>query len=412
MGKIRKWDGYTSWSFLEPGVDFEPYAVEPQLDRERTVFKYKEYDFGLSKNQEDHVRELMDENIAVDLHEHLEIFALEEPYFRKRVYKAYQGLAASGIDVVFDGGDAYGVPLRCDPLINYLGMSKADYAHQNLIVPCYKYEDIERAIKEERIALILSIEDLSTIEHEIDMLDLYYGLGLRQAGIVAGHSNTLGSDKNERSDDGLSDFGFDCVKRMNRIGLMPEVSHAGDTTARETIEASDKPIIISHAGSRTLFNNVRMFPDDILSILAERGGVIGVEIAGFAPRTKKHPDATIECMLDHIYHLIEVLGVDHVGIGPDTYFGDHAEIYKRRVWEPSLKMPSARRPRNPNLPPKFSMYELRATTPPAHPFCQGFENPGHFRNVVKGMVRDGYSDGEIAKVMGLNAMRVIKAWFK
>jgi membrane dipeptidase len=259
--------------------------------------------------------------------------------------------------------------------------------------------------------LIFSVEHLSSIGNEIDMLDLYYGLGLRQAGIVAKSNDALGTDKGEHLDGGLSDFGYDCVKRMNKIGLMPEVSHSSDATARETIEASDKPIMITHAGSRTLLNSVRMFPDDILHDLSDKGGVIGVEIAGFAPRTKKHPDATIECMLDHIYHLIEVLGADHVGIGPDSFFGDHAMMYKLGG-EGGLKMPSARRPRNPNLPPKFSPYELRATTPPEHPFCQGFENPAHFRNVVKGMVRDGYSDSDIAKVMGLNAMRVIKEWYK
>jgi membrane dipeptidase len=411
MGKIKKYDGYKSWDFLEPGVDFEPYEVEPQLDRVKTFFKAKDWDFSLSKDQEDHVKELMDNNIAIALHEHLNVFPLSGSHRRLRIYKAFQGLAASGIDIVFEGGANPNGPFHTNETINYLGMSQADYAHQNLIKVCHDYADIEEALKGEKIALILSVEHLATIGHEIDMLDLYYGLGLRQAGIVAFFSNTLGVDKSEHMDSGLSDFGYDCVKRMNKIGLMPELSHSSDQTAIETIEASDKPIIISHAGSRELFYNVRMFPDEILKQLAEKGGVIGVEIAGFAPRTKKHPDATIECMLDHIYHLMEVLGPDHVGIGADTFFGDHAEMYKTGGGT-ALKMPSAQRQHNPALPPKLNTYDLRAVTPPAHPFCEGFESPGDFRNIVKGMIRDGYSDAEIAKVMGQNALRVIKKWFK
>jgi membrane dipeptidase len=192
--------------------------------------------------------------------------------------------------------------------------------------------------------------------------------------------------------------------------MIIDLSHAHDITAKEAIEASDKPVIITHCGSRTMTYTMRMKPDDILQDMAEKGGVIGVEVAGFAPRTKAHPEATIECMLDHMKHLIELLGADYVGGGADSFYGDHSEMY-RLLGEKEKRLPKPHysRPRPTDIPPAFSMPKMRALTPPERPYVQGLEHPGEVTNVVKGLVRDGYSDKEITKVMGLNGMRVIKA---
>jgi membrane dipeptidase len=199
---------------------------------------------------------------------------------------------------------------------------------------------------------------------------------------------------------------------MNKKGMIVDVSHCSDMTAMEAIETSYKPIIASHTGSRTLTYNARLMHDDVLKAMAEKGGVVGVEAAGFAPRTKEHPEASIECTLDHIKYLIELLGVDHVGAGPDTYYGDHAKQYKEGG-EKLLRRHHGSRPRSPELPPKFDMYKMRALTPQEHPYVKGLENPSEFINIARGLVRDGYSDSEIAKVMGLNALRVIKAcWLR
>ena len=89
MGKSKKWDGYSSWDFLKPGIDYRPYAIEPQLNR---FAEFPPYDFGLSKTQEEHVQELMERNVAISLHDHLNVFPLEGPRERRRLYKAFQGL--------------------------------------------------------------------------------------------------------------------------------------------------------------------------------------------------------------------------------------------------------------------------------------------------------------------------------
>lgn len=97
----------------------------------------------------------------------------------------------------------------------------------------------------------------------------------------------LGSGLKELRDGGLTDFGYDAVVRMNKIGMLIDVSHVSEQTALDTIETSKKPIIISHKGARKLMPTARMFPDDVLQILAEKQGVIGIEAAPGTTATKK-----------------------------------------------------------------------------------------------------------------------------
>jgi membrane dipeptidase len=409
MGRNKKWNGYTSWSYLEQGVDYETYPLEPQVDRVAKIWGGPKYDFGLSKAQEERVEELIEKNIIISLHEHLDVGAAGPTPARRRSFKAYEGLAFSGLDAVFDNS----VGSTFDQAVNFLGMAQCDYAHQDFVIPALKVDDITRAFSEGKVAVIQSIEQASAIDRDVDKIDLLYGLGVRSMGIVYSESNTLGSGLKELGDSGLTDVGYDAVKRMNKTGVIVDVSHAGSRTAMEAVEASEKPILISHCGSRTLTNNARMLPDEVLRACAEKGGVVGVEVAGFAPRTKKHPDAAIECLLEHAEYLINLLGANHVGAGPDTMYADHARSYRGGAPIGTVRRASGRghydRPRPSGMPEMFDSAEMARNLD----YVKGLESPSDFTNIACGLVRDGYSDQEIAKVMGLNGLRVIKAcWLK
>jgi len=400
LGKNKKWDGYTSWSYLEPGVDYHDYGLERQVGR------VPPYDFGLTKDQEDRVKAVIENNIVIDLHEHLDVFPAEPlpRQARTRVFTGYEGLAASGCDVIFDNC----VCSTLDRAIEFLGMRQCDYDHQGFVVAARTVDDIKRAFKEGMVAIVNTLEQASAIDRDVDRIDLLYGLGARSMGIVYSESNTLGSGLSELGDGGLTDLGYDAVKRMNKTGVIIDVSHAGDTTAMDTVESSGKPLLISHVGTRTLTNNARMLPDDVLQACAEKGGVVGVEVAGFAPRTEKHPEASIECLLEHLEYLIDLLGVDHVGAGPDTLWGDHQGLYRQGPLG-TVNTPKGRgrhpRPRPSEMPEVFDSGEMVRDLD----YVKGLESPTDFSNIARGLVRDGYSDTEIAKVMGLNGLRVIEA---
>src|SRR6185312_7011557 len=123
----------------------------------------------------------------------------------------------------------------------------------------------------QQIAFIPSLEAATPIENELDRLDILYGLGIRSSGIAYSEANTLGG--------GLTEFGRAAVQRMNKLGIAIDISHSGDQTSLDTITVSSKPIFITHAGARGLWNTKRMKPDDVLKACADKGGVIGIEAA-------------------------------------------------------------------------------------------------------------------------------------
>jgi len=288
-------------------------------------------------------------------------------------------------------------------IIHDLGMRLCDIAHQDFVIHCKKVEDIIEAHRTGKLAWIAALESASCIENELDRIDVLYGLGIRSMGICYSESNMLGSGLNELRDGGLTDFGYDAVKRMNKLGMLIDVSHAGDQTALDTIEASDKPIVISHAGARALTPSKRMFPDEVLQALAEKGGVIGIETAGFGLRTKKHPEGGLEGYMEHIEYCIELMGIDHVGCGPDTLYGDHAGLY--RVTEMRRRTGGFGHYERPGKPAeKFDVEELVKDVQ----YIKGLENPSEFENIPRWLIKHGYSDEEIAKIIGGNALRLLK----
>jgi membrane dipeptidase len=403
MGRNKKWSGYASWSYLEPDIDYVKYPLEKQVNR------VPEYDFGLSKAQEERVEEIIEKNIIISLHEHIDVFPLGYPTkgapSGRRMFKSYEGLASSGLDVVFDNC----VCRTFKNVINFLGMGQCDYAHQDFFFLALKVEDITRAFREGKIAIVQTIEQASAIDRDVDKIDLLFGLGVRSMGLVYSESNTLGSGLKELGDGGLTDLGYDAIRRMNKTGVILDVSHAGDRTALEAIEASDKPVLVSHCGTRTLTTErgARMLPDNVYRAMAEKGGVVGIEVAGHAPRTKKNPDPSIECLLEHMTYLIDLLGINHVGAGPDTLYGDHMALYRRGP-KGVINRPKGtghyRRKRPDSLPEYCDAGDMVENDD----YVKGLESPSDFGNIIKGLVRDGYSDKEIGKVMGLNGLRVIK----
>jgi membrane dipeptidase len=400
--KRVKYDGYRSFEYLEPGADYREFKLAKELDRvpSRKV--------DVSDAQEQRVGRLLDEHLAVSLHDHCfvvpEDFGDLAEYRRQgRDFTGYAGMAESGLDAVFDclmDGTATitsKAGWKWDDIIFDLGMRMSDIAHQKFVIRGESLDDIRRAKENGQIAFIASLEAATAIENEVDRLDILYGLGIRSSGIAYSEANTLGSGLRESRDGGLTEFGRQAVRRMNKLGIAIDVSHSGDQTSLDTIEASEKPIFITHAGARALWNTKRMKPDEVIKAMAAKGGVIGIEAAPHTTLTKKHPKHSIESFMEHFEYCAELVGIDHVAFGPDTLFGDHVGLH--HYFAKQLSISAARGPTV-----QFEEVE----------FVDGIENPAEaFPNIVRWMVKHDYSDGDIAKAIGGNVMRVLEeAWFR
>ena len=219
-------------------------------------------------------------------------------------------------------------PWRWDDIITDLGMRQADLAHQSGVMVIRTVADIDEAHRSGRVGLVFGLEAATPIENEIDRLDVLYGLGLRQIGIAYSDANALGSGLAEERDGGLTALGHRAVTRMNQLGLAIDVSHSSDRTALDVCERSDRPVLMTHAGARAVWDTARMKPDVVLRAIADTGGVIGMSAAPHTTLSAAHPRHSIESVMDHFRYCVDLVGIDHVAFGPDTLYGDHVALHR------------------------------------------------------------------------------------
>ncbi len=386
---------YTSYGYLEAGVDLATFSLSAQFGR---VAPYVD---GLSPEEKARAGRLLRENVVVSLHDHPVLFPSdmrETPQYNRtgRQHTGFAGLRASGMTVVFDNmmdGTACvtgNAPWRWLDIITDLGMRQADVAHQSDVVVIRSVADIHDAHREGKVGLVFGLEAATPIENEIDRLDVLYGLGLRQIGIAYSDANALGSGLSEETDGGLTGFGRRAVRRMNQLGLAIDISHSSDRTGIDVCEASERPVFMTHAGARAVWETRRMKSDEVLRAVADSGGVIGMSAAPHTTISHAHPRHSILSVMDHFLYCVDLVGIDHVAFGPDTLYGDHVDLHT--VFGPLLN--------------------LGAMVGPAHDkvdYVDGLENPTeNFENICGWLVHRGFSDDEIVRVLGGNILRALE----
>jgi membrane dipeptidase len=393
--KRKPYNGYRSFQYLESGIDLREFNLVPQIGRvpSRKV--------EVSDAQERRVQRLLDENLVVSLHDHAHVAPSDlgdmAEYRRQgREWTGYEGLSVSGLDAIFDalmGGTATitsRAGWKWSDIVHDLGMRLSDISHQDMVVKAGTIAEIRAAKRDGKIAFIPSLEAATPIENEIDRLDVLYGLGIRCSGISYSESNALGSGLREPRDGGLTELGRQAVRRMNRLGMAIDLSHASDQTCLDIIETSDRPVFVTHAGARALWGTKRMKPDEVIRACAERGGIFGISAAANTTITYTERTHSLKSVMEHFVYVADLVGIDHVAFGPDIFFGDHVGMHD--VFAKQFSLAAARG----GL--EFEKIE----------YVDGIENPAEaFPNIVRWLVAHDYSDGDIGRVIGGNVMRAL-----
>ena len=393
----KLYDGYQSFQYLTAGKHYKPYPL-PQSERYRQTYKMK-----LLESEERIFNTIQKYYPIVSLRDHGFVVPKNPddiiPYCRQlHTEFDYEGLARSGIDVIFENFmDGISIitsqnGLKWDDVILTLGIRYCDIAKQDTVYLAKTYKDLEEAKRSKRVAILPSLEAASILENEVDRVDVLYGLGIRCMGITYNDANTLGSGLTESFDGGLTKFGRKVVERMNTLGMVIDISHCGDRTSLDVIEASKSPVMITHAGARKVWDSPRMKPDEVLLACAEKGGVIGVCAAPNTTLSSKNPNEhTIESVMEHLEYLIDLVGIEHVGLGPDTFFGDHVAL--QNAFDSML-----------------SLHESHGNQDyDASPYVKGLENPTEaMSNMIKWLIKKNYKVQEIEKIVGGNALRVLQ----
>lgn len=387
---------YESFPYARRGTDFPAVELTDPAHRRSTFAPC------LDEAQAARVERLLAESVVVSFHDHPQMLPADmgdiDAFLRSRQeFTAYRELRRSGLTAVFDNwfgviGGTRRSGWKWDDLVTTLGLRLADIAHQDGVRVARCVADIPAAKRAGDLAFVMGTESAGMIENDLDRIDVLYGLGIRQMGLVYSDSNSLGTGQKEVRDGGLTAFGRRAVERMNALGVLVDVSHASDRTCLDAIEASATPIAITHAGARSVWPIPRMKPDEVLVALAERGGVLGIEAAPHTTLSYDHRAQSIRSVMDHFAYAVDLMGVDHVAFGPDTLYGDHASF--QQAISDVIGSSTV-----------FAAGDL-AVEEVGH--VDGLENPTeNFRHITGWLVEHGFSDRDIQAVLGGNILRLL-----
>jgi membrane dipeptidase len=261
--------------------------------------------------------------------------------------------------------------------------------------------DIRREYTRGRIASLLGIEGGHTIANSLGALRAYYDLGVRYMTLTHFHTHDWADAATDSArHDGLSPFGHEVVREMNRLGMLVDISHVSPAAMSDALNTTEAPVIFSHSSARALTDHVRNVPDSILRRMPANGGVVMVafvppfvsepnrlwseewfpQIARatsdsqwqrisreYVAKKGPAPRATLKDVADHIEHIRKVAGIDHVGIGAD-YYGAEAE----------------------------------------QDLIQGLEDVSKYPLLFAELIRRGWSDNDLRKLAGENLLRVFR----
>jgi membrane dipeptidase len=251
--------------------------------------------------------------------------------------------------------------------------------------------EIEQARARGKVAFLLHFEGGRPLEGQLGMLRTFYRLGVRSIGLVWFLRNELADSCAERNPAGLSHFGAAVVAEAERLGMLIDIAHLSEPGALDVLDLVHKPVVASHANVRAVLDHPRNLSDTVLMRLAANGGVVG--LAAFPPFiSRRKPRPTLAELLDHADHVRRLVGVDHLGIGLD--FIDFA-------------------------PEVFAPYHAAISQPigldlgdddVAYP--AELEDVTMIPNITRALLERGYSEDDVARVLGGNFLRVMSQVFE
>ncbi len=209
--------------------------------------------------------------------------------------------------------------------------------HSDVIAVAYNYEDIISNYKSGKISAMLSLEEGDVMNQDISKLSYYYDLGVRMIGLTWNYPNAIGypnidatrscSFDNIDTKNGLTKYGIEYVKEMERLKMIIDVSHASDAVFYDVLKYTKKPFIASHSNARKITDVGRNLSDDMIDKISKRGGVIGINFCSLFTTTKDHVFGYISDLVAHIEYIVSIGGIDVVALGSDfDGIGDDIEI--------------------------------------------------------------------------------------
>jgi len=348
----------------------------------------------LTKDQESHALAIHKEALVIDFHCDGILATLPDSAYiigdaKKRTLHERSDNGHVDIPRLMEGGVDCQVfshfvepiynPIAPHRMLQVLGYSLAEIEKSDKVSLVKNYEDIV-ANKGKKLSFMIGFEGGEALMGDLRLLKVYHELGLRRLTLTWNNRNRIADGVTwQRSKGGLTEFGENLVNECNKLGILVDVSHITDQGFWDVLEVSKSPVIASHSNCRSLCGHKRNLTDEMIKVLIEKGGVMGVNYVPFflkdidfakmrggdEEEKKKVASVTVETVVDHIDHIVKVVGnCDQIGLGSD-----------------------------------FDGVPMIA---------KGLDDASKLPNLTKSLVVRGYSDTEIKGILGGNFLRIIK----
>jgi membrane dipeptidase len=268
-------------------------------------------------------------------------------------------------------------------------------AHPELLLKVTRGAQIDEAKRAGRLGVIYGFQDTTMYGENLDRFDVFHDFGVRIVQLTYNRRNLMGDGCLEPGNAGLSKLGRDMIEKMNERATLLDLSHCGQRTTREGIEASKKPAAVTHSGCLALVPDMpRNKADAELRLLAERGGVVGIYIM---PYLRSQGQVMADDVVRHVEHALEVCGEDHVGIGTD---GSTSAVAVTPEFRKRFAEEIAERQRRGISAP--------GERPDSFTFAPDLNSPGRFDKIAWLLSQRGHGDARIEKVLGGNFARLFR----
>jgi len=258
--------------------------------------------------------------------------------------------------------------------------------NSDLIFPGRDYKDIEKANSEKKTAIFFGFQNCSPIEDDISLVEKVHNLGCRFMQLTYNNQSLLATGCYEKIDSGVTNFGREAIKEMNRVGIVVDMSHSAEKSTFDAIEFSEKPIAITHANPTFWHAAKRNKSNDLLKTLSESGGMLGLSL--YPHHLKDNTNCTIESFCEMVARTVEVMDLKNIGIGSDLCLDQPdtvVEWMRNGTWSKSKN---------------YGEGSKNKSGFPKQP--EWFEDARGFKNIENGLKKIGFSDSETHGILGNN----------
>lgn len=255
--------------------------------------------------------------------------------------------------------------------------------------------DFERAEESGKVGILLGVQNTASLDGNLSFVEVFNNLGLKVMLLTYNNQNLVGAGCYEEVDPGLSRFGRNVVVEMNRVGTIIDLAHCGKRTTLEAIEASTRPVAITHANPTWIYESKRSKSKDELAALRENGGMLGLTMF---PSMIGGASTTVEEFADMAARTVDFMGIDHVGLGSDLILNqddDFMHYVRMGTWT----------------------FEIDYGTgtkggPVRQPWPEWFKHVEDFPNIGEALTKKGFNKDEVEKIMGLNWRNFFETGFQ